>query len=104
MAYEQALRYPPSNIDPGDDCIPVTKSDTLNVFGATAKPDVVANGGWAGPYPCGRALVLGTGGTITITTSTGFKRSVTLPAGYNPLRVHQVWNTGAATDISVIPE
>jgi hypothetical protein len=32
------------------------------------------------------------------------KRSVTLPAGYNPLRVHQVWNTGAATDISVIPE
>lgn len=103
MATTTAPRFVQSNVDPGDDVIPITKSDTLDVFGNAKKNDQALGG--QGSWPSCRGILCGTAGTATITTAAGNKRaSVPLQAGYNPIRVHQVWSTGTASDLWAIPD
>jgi hypothetical protein len=79
---------------PSRDCIPVTKSDTLNVFGVAYN---TTNGGDA---RASRGLLVGTAGTATLVMSTGATRTtVPLQVGFNPLQVIQVKNAGTASDI-----
>jgi len=64
----------------------VTKSDTVDV-------DKI-NGMWP------RALLVGTAGTATVIDATGATAtSIPLQAGYNPISVRRVLNTGTASDI-----
>lgn len=64
----------------------VTKSDTVDV----AK----INSQWP------RALLVGTAGTATIIDASGQTcTSVPLQAGYNPISVQRVLDTGTASDI-----
>lgn len=64
----------------------VVKSDTVNV-------DMI-NGQWP------RALLVGTAGTATVIDATGVtSTSIPLQAGYNPISVQRVLNTGTAADI-----
>jgi hypothetical protein len=78
------------------DCVPVTKSNTLNVWGETFNST-------AGPQSAARAcdgLLVGTAGTATLVMVTGQVRTdVPLKEGYNPLQVIQVRNSGTAADI-----
>lgn len=88
-------RAPLSNVDSADDLVPVTKSDTNDIWGNTYSA--------ANSRPC-RGLLVGTAGTATVITAAGNTRtSIPLQAGYNPIRVTQIKNTGGASDIWAIP-
>jgi hypothetical protein len=64
----------------------VTKSDTTDV--------TKINGQWP------RALLVGTAGTATVIDATGTTAtSIPLQAGYNPISVQRVLDTGTAADI-----
>ena len=64
----------------------VTKSDTVNI--------TQIDGRWP------RALLVGTAGTATVIDATGATcTSIPLQAGYNPISVQRVNNTGTASDI-----
>jgi len=103
VATPTAPRFVQTNIDPADDLIPITKSDTLDVFGNAKQNDTGLGG--RGPWPSCRGILCGTAGTATVTMATGVKRaSIPLQAGFNPIRVHQVWNTGGAADLWAIPD
>ncbi len=98
MAVATAPRGPLRNSDPGDDLVPVTKSDTLDVFGNTVAT-------LTGNPPCSKALWVGTAGTATLVMSTGVVRtSVPLAVGVFPFRVRQVKNAGTASDIWAVIE
>lgn len=80
-----------SNSDPADTLTPVTKSDTLDVWGATYAQ---------GTSRACRGLLVGTAGTATVVDASGATRtSIPLQAGFNPIRVKQVKNAGTAADI-----
>lgn len=92
-----APRFSQSNVDGAPDVVPVTKSDTLDVWGRTIST-------LTGPSQHTKALLVGTAGTATLVMSTGETRtSVPLQQGYNPLWVVQVKNAGTAADIWAIP-
>ncbi len=77
-----------------NDLVPVTKSDTNDVWGNTYS---------AASKPC-NGLLVGTAGTATVVTAAGNTRtSIPLQAGFNPIRVKQVTNTGGASDIWAVP-
>ncbi len=81
-----------------DDLVPVTKSDTNDIWGNT-----YAATGVSASKPC-NGLLVGTAGTATVITAKGNTRtSIPLQAGFNPVRVKQILNTGTASDIWAIP-
>lgn len=85
------LRGPVRNSDPAGLIVPVTKSNTLDVWGDTYAAD--------SSRPC-RGLLVGTAGTATVIDASGATRTaIPLQAGYNPIRVKQVLNAGTAADI-----
>lgn len=79
--------------DPAIDIVPITPNDsadisTVSVSGETRKS---------------RALYIGTGGAIKVTTANGNDRTVTVPAGILPVQVVRVWSTGtSASNISAL--
>lgn len=68
---------------PAKTIVAVTKSDTVDLTGGEC-----------------RALLVGTAGTAKVTTAGGDTvTDIPLQAGYNPIRVTRVWNSGTASDI-----
>jgi hypothetical protein len=69
---------------PGTSGFAITPSDTALLPGATT-------GG----------ILVAVGGTLTVTFLSGAKAQLTVPAGFVPIIVTQVWSTGtAATGLS----
>src|SRR5678816_1876737 len=101
MAAPKGLRAPSSNVDPGEDGIPWTKSDTLDLLGNTFN---------ANSSPIARALYVdaaGSTGTIVVTTAAGNKRTFAgLITGttFSAVRIQRLWSTGTdATVHGIVP-
>lgn len=93
-----AAATPPTSpelaVAPADDLVPVTLSNSLNVFG------IAYNQTNGGDVRACRGLLVGTAGTANIVTAKGnLRSSVPLQVGWNPLRCIQIKTGGTASDI-----
>lgn len=80
-----ANRHSVNLIDPAEDVIAVTPSDSV---------DLVSNS---------KAIIVAVGGALKLTTVAGNTSTITVPAGQFSIRATRIWSTGTtATGITAL--
>lgn len=70
--------------DPVEDAVPITLSDSADIAAGS------------------RALYLPVAGTVKVTMKNGNARTIDLTAGWHPIRVTRVWETGTDAALVVV--